>query len=204
MQATKQTSFLSNDTLLMCVLSYSSARDLGRTACVSHQWKRCSDTDLVWKNLQLYKDPTPSPIKKYTVQCIKERCIAILRKVNTVPESLPSYNSPIVTSGCSIAQTWKNFVQFEHYQSFMLEDFSHIDDCVKVTKLMSLIAGAIDQCIRFDRIGFTNLCQAENLAIKTMSTFHNPEPFYILETAYKKKGSILKANEMKKLAELLT
>lgn len=182
-------------TALVLIFAHLEIRDLGRIARVSKQWKEIASYDEVWKNRQL-DDKTPSPIKQYTVSWIQE-AIPFFKKMKEMPEKLPDYTSEIITIHFSTNDFWERTDKKDLADLYLEKDIKQIDQPIKVLNLFSLVVKTFNLYIQLNKTGFTNLDDAEKLALKTKDTFRNLYPFIILREEYMKAGLTEKANEMK-------
>jgi hypothetical protein len=184
------------NTYLPMVFQKLPIRDLGLIAQVCKEWKKVSSSDEAWKNIQLFDCPTPSPFKYFTVAAIYQR-IPFFKYLSKFPqEELPDYEGYLVASALSEKETWERFKLHPDPKL----DVTKFDDMYKVGVLLEVVVKAFDAYVDLSKIGFTDLSDAENLALKTKNTFHNSYPFLVLAKEYEKKGNIPKATEMRKFA----
>lgn len=168
-------------------------RKLGLIATVCKEWNRISSSDEVWRIFKVFSTPTPSPCKDYTVFFIQSK-IPLFKYLREIPqEKLPDYFTEHVTSYLSKTETWERF-KIHCIRELKEKDF---DDPIKIGKLLIVVIHAFETSLTLSKIGFTDLNDVEELALKTRNTFHNPYPFLVLEQKYRENGNIPKAEEMK-------
>lgn len=192
--------YLTHDYLIQ-IFSFLSLKELVQVSYVCKKWHAISSDDRLWKKWQL--DETSiiyTQYKSFIVSKIKHEAIPALNRIKDVTSNLPNYGSFFVPTHCSSDKHWGTIVCVPRYEISSYTDFKTVNSSEKVWRLFVAVANAFEVYVRYSRIGYTSLSQAEALAIRTSETFHNPYPFRVLEAEYQKVGNATKAAEMRLIA----
>lgn len=192
---------LSSRDVLLNVFSCLSVRELGVVAMVCDAWNKISSSDGAWRQHQICDEPTPSPIKEYTLWMM-QKYFSVLKKLKTLPEKFPDFHSGIGYRYRKFTEesTWKDFIEIYGTDlDFAKPDYSKINWSESYHEAFEVVVVAFEVYLCLNKFGFTPLAQLEELAFKTRPTFLNPYPFQVLEEKYLAQGNLVKAEEMRQI-----